>query len=200
METILNNTEIEKKNGNNLRMKVAFLDRDGVINEDIGYLCEWKYFEYKESVITALQQLIAANYQLIVVTNQSGIARGYYTEEDFIFLNTKMKLNLKKLGIPLLDVFYCPHYLGGAVKQYSIDCDCRKPKPGLFLTAFERYNIDLNKAVMFGDRVSDMQAASAAGIRHKFLVGDATKLEVSEIGFVNLLEAVDYFLQLCDRN
>ena len=175
-------------------MKAAFFDRDGVINKDIGYLHKWEDFEYEKYVKTSLLKLIDANYQLILVTNQSGIARGYYTEEDFKLLTSRMRGDLKKLGIDFLDIFYCPHYLNGNVKEYTIDCDCRKPKPGLFFQAFEKYDIDKTKSVMFGDKNSDIKAAFAAGIRHRFLVNNSSYFKIKPGQFDTIKEAVDSFL------
>ena len=180
-------------------MKVAFLDRDGVINRDIGYLYEWKKFEYLESVKLALKKLIKENYHLIIVTNQSGIARGYYTEQDFQKLNVAMQEDLKKSGIDLLDVFYCPHYVSGRIKQYAVSCNCRKPKPGLFFQAFEKYNIEIDKSVMFGDQDSDMDASKAAGIQHRFIIGDHSISNSALGSFDNLKHAVNRFLILVNK-
>ncbi len=175
-------------------MKVAFLDRDGLINEDIGYLHEWQYFKYNDLVIPALLNLMNANYKLIVVTNQSGIARGYYTESDFNILNSKMIESLKNHGVYLWDVFYCPHYVGGKVKKYSVNCSCRKPKPGLLIKAQEKYQIDLANSVLFGDRYSDLEAGKAAGISNNYLVNRNVKFTPDKRVFKNLLSATDHFL------
>ena len=175
-------------------MKVAFLDRDGLINEDIGYLHEWKHFKYNELVIPALLKLLNEDYQLILVTNQSGIARGYYTERDFNLLNSKMLENLKDHGVKLRDVFYCPHYVGGKVKKYSVDCSCRKPKPGLLIRAQEKYQIDLASSVLFGDRYSDLEAGKAAGISKNYLVNGNAEFASDKRVFKNLLLATDHFL------
>ena len=175
-------------------MKVAFLDRDGLINEDVGYLHEWRYFKYNDLVIPALLNLMDANYQLIIITNQSGIARGFYTESDFNMLNLKMLESLKNHGVYLRDVFYCPHYLGGKVKKYSVDCSCRKPKPGLLIRAQEKYQIDLENSVLFGDRYSDLEAGKAAGISKNYLVNRNEEFTPDKRIFKNLLSATDHFL------
>ena len=175
-------------------MKVAFLDRDGVINKDIGYLYEWKYFEYEQSVKYALKKLLNANYQLIVITNQSGIARGYYTEDDFHSLMSRMRKDLLESGITVLDVFYCPHHQRGTVAQYRMECECRKPNPGLFYQAFERYAIDAKKSVMFGDKNSDIEAAYSAGVGFQFLIGNSLEFETGSATFPDLGQAVDRFL------
>ena len=174
-------------------MKVAFLDRDGVINEDIGYLHEWKNFKYNDLVIPALLKLLNADYELIVVTNQSGVARGYYTESDLNLLNSKMSENLAKQGVNLRDVFYCPHYKSGKIKKYAVNCDCRKPKPGLLIKAREKYNIDLTNSVLFGDRYSDLEAGKAAGILNNYLI-NRNQFDPDKKVFNNLLSATDHFL------
>ena len=177
-------------------MKVAFLDRDGVINEDIGYLHSWEQFTYKKLVKSALKTLIDSDYKLVIVTNQSGIARGFYTENDFMLLTKMMEEDLKNSGINLLDIFYCPHHQDGRIKKYKIKCNCRKPKPGLFFQAIEKYNIELLESVMFGDQESDMKASHAAGVQDRFIIGDqpTSKSTLASGSFVNLKEAVDNFL------
>ena len=179
---------------NNFIMKVAFFDRDGVINKDISYLYKWEYFEYQKLVKTALLRLVEAEYKIIIVTNQSGIARGFYSEDDFLILMSNMKQDLEKSGIDVLDVFYCPHHVDGVIKNYVFDCSCRKPKPGLFFKAYEKYDINLAKSAMFGDRCSDLEAAQAAGITNRFLIQNDFGSNVALNTFENLQEAVDTFL------
>ena len=181
-------------------MKVAFLDRDGVINEDTGYTYRWEQFVYKRLVKTALLKLLELDYQLIIITNQSGIARGYYTEKDFMLLTKLIEEDLYSSGIKLLDVFYCPHHLKGKIEQYTGSCHCRKPQPGLFFQAFEKYNIDIDQSVMFGDQDSDMKAAKEAGIQHRFIIGDHLIINSTAGPFVNLKQAVDTFLSLENKN
>ena len=175
-------------------MRVAFLDRDGLINEDTGYLYKWEDFEYKTLVKSALLKLRKSGFQLIVVTNQSGISRGFYSERDFEMLTLIMKKDLEKSGISLLDVFYCPHHVEGKVQKFAFACDCRKPKPGLFFQAFERYAIDKNMSVMFGDKYSDLEAAQAAGIPNRYLVTDNLETDPKLKHFDNLKVAVQSFL------
>ena len=107
---------------------------------------------------------------------------------------------MKNSETNLLDVFYCPHYLGGKIKKYSVDCECRKPKPGLFFQAFEKYGVDFSTSVMFGDQRSDIEAAMAAGITHRFLIGSKSLMRNSSGTFISLKEAVDYFLHFSDKS
>ena len=175
-------------------MKVAFLDRDGLINKDFGYVYKWENFEYQKLVKFSLMKLLSADFHLIILTNQSGIARGYYTEQDFDLLTSTMTEDLKKSGIDLLDVFCCPHHPEGIINKYAIDCNCRKPKPGLFLKAFEKYDVDFDKSVMFGDNVTDLDAAKAAGIMKTFLVVNEGSMKQYSVCYKNLDLAVNKLL------
>ena len=175
-------------------MKVAFLDRDGLINKDFGYVHKWENFEYQKLVKVSLMKLLSADFHLIIVTNQSGIARGYFTEQDFDLLTSIMTEDLKKSGIDLFDLFYCPHHPEGTINKYAIQCDCRKPKPGLFLKAFEKHDVDIDKSVMFGDNFSDLDAAKSAGIIKTFLVVNEGPIKQHSDCFKNLDLAVSKLL------
>lgn len=154
----------------NLR-RAVFLDRDGVINVDTAYCSRIEDFRFVDGVLEAAKTLYAAGWLLVVVTNQSGIGRGYYTEVDFRRLTGWMKDVFEKAGAPLADVRFCPHHPDAAVPEYRCRCNCRKPAPGMILEAAEILGIDLTQSVMVGDKQGDMQAATAAGIPHRILVG-----------------------------
>ncbi len=151
-------------------MKCAFLDRDGVINRDSGYLYRWEDFEFLPGAVTAMAQLHQAGFTLIVITNQSGIARGYYSEADYQQLTQRMRNHLTAQGIPLTDVYHCPHHPKGSVAPYAIQCDCRKPAPGMILQAVKEHGITLSESLLIGDKLSDIQAARAAKIGRSYLV------------------------------
>lgn len=151
--------------------RAAFLDRDGVINIDHAYVHRWDEFEFIDGVLKAAKRLFDAGYQLIIVTNQSGIGRGYYTEADFRALDAKVREAFEKAGAPITDVYFCPHHPKDALPQYRIECNCRKPAPGMMLQAAKDHDIDLSQSVMFGDKSSDMKAALAAGIPTRILLG-----------------------------
>ena len=150
--------------------KAAFLDRDGVINIDHGYLYQPEQFDFIDGVFDACRHLQNLGYLLIVVTNQSGIARGYYTEHQFALLTSWMKQQFAAQGVKIDGVYYCPHHLEKGQNPYNIDCDCRKPQPGMFNQAIREYGIDPAQSLMLGDKAADMQAASAAGVARKVLV------------------------------
>jgi D-glycero-D-manno-heptose 1,7-bisphosphate phosphatase len=150
--------------------KAAFLDRDGVINIDHGYLYQPEQFDFIDGVFDACRHLQNLGYLLIVVTNQSGIARGYYTEHQFALLTSWMKQQFTAQGIKIDAVYYCPHHLEKGQNPYNIDCDCRKPRPGMFNQAIREYGIDPSHSLMLGDKAADMQAATAAGVARKVLV------------------------------
>jgi D-glycero-D-manno-heptose 1,7-bisphosphate phosphatase len=153
-----------------IKIKVAFLDRDGVINKEVNYLHRREDFDYTENCVEALKKLRLLNYQIIIVTNQAGIARGYYTEEDYQELTAWFLADLANRGVEVLDVFHCPHHPEGSVKGLAVECDCRKPKPGMLHKAMQKYNIDIEQSIMVGDKVSDADAGSRAGLENCFLV------------------------------
>ncbi len=137
--------------------RAIFLDRDGVINVEVGYLTNSKDFKFIEGTIEALKILKQKGYLLIVITNQAGIARGYYKKETLEEIHNKMNNVLKKNNIILDDIFYCPHH-----PDYTGPCDCRKPQPGMIFKAREKHNIDLQSSFMIGDTLRDIEAGLAA--------------------------------------
>jgi len=145
--------------------KAIFLDRDGVINVDKGYVYKIEDFEFTKGAIKALKYFQSLGYILIVVTNQSGIARGYYKLEDFKKLTKWMKNRLKADGIEIKEVYFCPH-------SPDDRCSCRKPSPGMILKAAKDYDIDVKKSWMIGDKPSDIEAALKAGIENTILIED----------------------------
>lgn len=150
--------------------KAAFLDRDGVINIDHGYVSQPEHFEFIDGVFAACQHLQQLGYKLIVVTNQSGIARGYYTEQDFKQLSHWMTEQFAAHQVTIDGVYFCPHHPDKGTAPYLQQCHCRKPEPGMLLTAIAEHNIDAASSIMLGDKAADMQAASAAGVGRKILV------------------------------
>lgn len=144
--------------------KAIILDRDGTINVEKDYLHKIEDFELEFGVLEGLKILAELGYIFVVVTNQSGIARGYYTEEDLVVLNNHIKEILKKEGIIIEKFYYCPHHPEKGIGQYKVDCECRKPKPGMLEEAIKEFNIDRDKSFMIGDNISDIEAGINAHI------------------------------------
>ena len=155
-----------------MQKKVIFLDRDGVINKEKDYLYKKEDFEFIDGVFEACRYFQEIGYQLVVVTNQSGISRGYYQEEDFHKLTKWMLEQFESQSIKILDVFFCPH-------GPESTCNCRKPKPGMLLEAKEKYNIDMQYSWMIGDKEADIGAANAAEVKNTILV--KTGHEIDEV-------------------
>ncbi|MDZ7870733.1 MAG: D-glycero-beta-D-manno-heptose 1,7-bisphosphate 7-phosphatase [Rheinheimera sp.] len=167
--------------------KAAFLDRDGVINIDHGYTYKPEHFDFIDGVFDACRHLQNLGYLLIVVTNQSGIARGYYDEQDFAVLTSWMKQQFAAHGVKIDGVYYCPHHVEKGQEPYNIDCDCRKPNPGMLLQAMREYGIDPALSLMVGDKAADMQAAAAAGVARKFLVRSGNPLSEEDLQSADLV-------------
>ncbi|WP_142803579.1 D-glycero-beta-D-manno-heptose 1,7-bisphosphate 7-phosphatase [Tepidiphilus sp. J10] len=148
----------------------VFLDRDGVLNEDRGYVHRWEDFSFLPGAIEALRQLQQKGYLLVVITNQSAVARGLCTEADVLALHERMRAFLRERGIELAGIYHCPHHPQGSVSDYAIACACRKPEPGMILRAAQEHGIDLSRSLLVGDKLSDLEAGRAAGIPSLYLV------------------------------
>ncbi len=145
--------------------KALFLDRDGVINIDKKYLYKIEDFEFVDGIFELCKFFQERNYLIFVVTNQAGIARGYYSEDDFKKLTKWMIKTFKNRGINIQKVFHCPHH-----PLLSGECKCRKPKPEMIIKAKNLYNINLSKSVLIGDKKSDIKAGESAGIIKNYLI------------------------------
>ncbi|WP_027937190.1 D-glycero-alpha-D-manno-heptose-1,7-bisphosphate 7-phosphatase [Anaeroarcus burkinensis] len=144
--------------------KALFLDRDGIINVEKQYLHKIEDFEFIPGIIEVMRQYQQDGYVLVVVTNQSGIGRGYYTEEDFWKLMEWVKQTLEEQGILLAGVYFSPFHPEKAIGEYLRESDCRKPGPGMLLKAAEELELALNESVMLGDKESDVEAGRRAGV------------------------------------
>lgn len=149
--------------------KAVFLDRDGTINVDHGYVHQIDDFQFIDGVIDALAALKKQGYLLVLVTNQSGIARGYFSEAQFLQLTEWMDWSLADRGVDLDGIYYCPHHPEGQ-GEFRENCDCRKPKAGMFLQAMKELNIDPAQSIMVGDKLEDLLAAETAGVKTKIFV------------------------------
>jgi len=150
--------------------RAVFLDRDGVINLDAGYVGRWSDFQFLPGAVEGLKRLQDAGFALVVVTNQSGLARGYFAEKDYLDLNAQMTAVLRSQGVELAGIYHCPHHPHGVVRQWAVACECRKPLPGLILQAAIELGISLPDSVLIGDRLSDIQAARAAKLQAAYLI------------------------------
>jgi D-glycero-D-manno-heptose 1,7-bisphosphate phosphatase len=164
-------------------IKTIFLDRDGVINKELNYLHKIKDFQFIDGIFEACQYLENLDYKIIIITNQSGISRGYYTEVDFQILTDWMILKFKKNNINILDVFHCPHLP-------NANCDCRKPKPGMLLEAKSKYNIDMQKSWLIGDTETDIIAANNSNITNTILVKSGHKINENETNAKYVLKSI----------
>lgn len=171
-----------------MSVAAAFLDRDGVINVDSGYVGCWEDFDYLPDAVEGLKHLQSVGFKLFVVTNQSGIARGYYSEDDFLSLTETMKTDLAIRGVKLSAVYYCPYLEDADLEAYRVASEFRKPEPGMLLKAARDHDIDLTRSIMVGDKVSDMVAAERAGVPNRYHVTENEPYERS-IRVSSLLEA-----------
>lgn len=150
--------------------KALYLDRDGIINKDHGYVHKIKDFEFVTGIFELCQQAIEKGFKIFVITNQAGIARGYYDIATFEVLSKWMTDKFAEQNITIEKVFFCPHHPNKGVNEFVQHCDCRKPKPGMIFQAAKEFSINNNLSIFIGDKMSDMQAAENAGIKHKILV------------------------------
>lgn len=142
----------------------VFFDRDGVLNDDIGYLYRSEDFRWIQGAKEAVLHYNRQRYLVFVVTNQSGVARGYYGENDIHKLHQWMQEELAGIGAHVDAFYYCPHHPEGTMADYQQACSCRKPSPGLILQALIEWPVDRNRSFLIGDKLSDLEAARAAGL------------------------------------
>lgn len=150
----------------------AFLDRDGVLNVDHGYVHKPEQFNWILGAKATIKSLNDAGYLVFVVTNQAGVAHGYYEEAEIHALHRWIKAHLQPLGAHIDQFEYCPHHPGGKVARYTRDCDRRKPGPGMLKACLARWPVDINRSFLIGDKQSDLDAAKAVGIKSYLFEGD----------------------------
>jgi D-glycero-D-manno-heptose 1,7-bisphosphate phosphatase len=145
--------------------KAIFLDKDGTLIPDIPYNVNPDLITIVPNAIEGLKQLSAEGYLLIIISNQAGVARGYFTEDKLPAVEQRIKQLLEKQGVKLSAFYYCPHHPEGTVRRYTDDCYCRKPQPGMLLKAARDHNIDLPSSWMIGDILNDVEAGNRAGCK-----------------------------------
>ena len=148
--------------------KALFLDRDGVINVDHGYVHEPEDTEWVPGIFQLCAEARRAGYFLIVVTNQAGIARGYYSVDEFLAYTRWMHEQFALKGVPLAATYYCPHH-----PTFTPECQCRKPEPGMLLSAITHFGIDVEESMLIGDKDSDLVAGLSAGLKTSHLINVA---------------------------
>jgi len=148
-----------------MKKPAVFIDRDGTVNEQMGYVNHPSRFVILPGVAEAFRILNKNGYLAIIVSNQSGVARGYFPIELVYNIHSSMKESFLKEGATVDGIFFCPHYPKGSDPEYSHDCDCRKPKTGLIKQACEQFNIDMSRSYMIGDHYTDMELADHSNIK-----------------------------------
>jgi D,D-heptose 1,7-bisphosphate phosphatase len=185
---------------NTLR-KAVFIDKDGTLIPDIPYNVNPSLVTLNEGVLEGLRMLSQNNFLLIMISNQAGIAYGYFKEEALEGVKEKVASLLAEANITLDAYYFCPHHVKGCVKEYTFDCDCRKPKPGMILKAAEEFNIDLSSSFMIGDILNDVEAGKAAGCKSILLDNGGetewilTKERTPDHVVKNFKEAAEWILQ-----
>lgn len=159
--------------------KAVFLDRDGTINVEKNYIYKIEDFEFLPRVIDALKILQDAGFCLVIVTNQSGIARGFYGEEDLMQLHNWMTETLLKHGIAISSIYYCPHHPEATIGKYRKNCKCRKPEIGMYLKGVSDFNISLEESYVIGDKLRDCAICEMTECKG-FLIENNEKPEVIE--------------------
>jgi len=155
-------------------VKALFLDRDGVINIEKDYLYKIQDFEFVSGIIDLCKYYQKLGFIIVVVTNQSGISRGYYSENDFNVLTSWMIQEFLKNNVEIKKVYFCPHH-----PNISGECLCRKPKPGMLLDAAKDFDIDLQNSILIGDKQRDIDAAVNAGLKTTYLFDESKSIKKS---------------------
>jgi len=183
--------------------KAVFLDRDGTIIEDVGYLSDIGQIRILPGAAKALRLLNDNGFKVVIVTNQAGVARGYFTESMANEINEKLVRLLADRGSVVERIYYCPHHIEGIIAKYKKECNCRKPNPGMIEQAVKELAIDITNSVMIGDKNSDIEAGRRAGCgRTIFISGGINPEEVEALSqaadyiATDLLEAVKWLLHL----
>ena len=171
--------------------RALFLDRDGVINIDKGYVYRIEDFEFIDGIFELGQRAITLGYRIFVVTNQAGIGRGYYTEADFRSLTDWMLRQFAAAGVEIAKVYHCPSHPQQGVGQYRRESFFRKPNPGMLLAARDEFSLDLSRSALVGDKVSDIQAGTAAGVGLNVLLSRGEPRCALDAELKNVLQVTD---------
>lgn len=178
-------------------MKILFIDRDGVLNQDKGYTYKTSDLKILDGVVDGLKEFQDMGYSIIIITNQSGIARGFFSLLDFHnFMNYLIK-EFQTNGIKILD-YFCPHHIDGKIKKYTMACTCRKPQPGMIIKAIKKYSLDASKSILVGDKESDILSGINSKIPINILITNKNPQDHSRASAFakNLIEAANIAKEL----
>jgi len=159
-----------------LKNKALFLDRDGTINVEKHYVYKLEDFEFREGIFELVRNFCEHGYLIFVITNQAGIARGYYSEKDFHLLNDWMVDQFRLKGIEIAKVYFCPHH-----PDITGECSCRKPNPGMVLKAKAEFNLDLASSILIGDKESDIRAGLNAQVGTNYLIKESGRITLKDV-------------------
>ncbi len=181
--------------------KALFLDRDGVINVYKSYVHKIEDFEFMDGIFDLCRIFQNKGYLLFIITNQAGIGKGYYSEEEFAVLNKWMLDEFQLRGIIIKKIYYCPHHPQAGIDLYKTDCKYRKPNPGMILKAKSEFDLDLTKSVLIGDRRSDIQAGIVSGIKTNFWINkNSTKTKYRTGGKIIIVNSLNHIIQLYENS
>ncbi|KAM3094274.1 D-glycero-alpha-D-manno-heptose-1,7-bisphosphate 7-phosphatase [Phormidesmis sp. 146-12] len=179
----------------------VFLDKDGTLIPDIPYNVDPDLITLSFGAEEALRSLHQSGFKLIIVSNQSGVARGFFSETELSFVEQKIRELLDAIDVPLTGFYYCPHHLSGKIAKYAIACNCRKPSPGMLVKAAQKHSIDLQRSWMIGDILNDIEAGHRAGCK-TILIDNGNETEwvlspqrVPHHKVTDLIEAANQILQ-----
>jgi D-glycero-D-manno-heptose 1,7-bisphosphate phosphatase len=181
--------------------RAVFLDRDGTIIEDVGYLDDCSRIKFLPRVSEAIKLLNKSGFKVIIVTNQAGVARGYFTEDTVKEINRYTQESLAKQGAFIDKIYYCPHHAEGTIEEYKKDCNWRKPNPGMIEEAAREFEIDLENSFAIGDKSIDIEAGRRAGCKAILLASKGHPNKEGEIPLpdhiaTDLYEAVQWLMHL----
>jgi D-glycero-D-manno-heptose 1,7-bisphosphate phosphatase len=162
----------------NMSTRAVFLDKDGTLIDDVPYNVNPQLITLARGAAEGLPLLHGAGFEVIVVSNQSGVARGYFPEQALVAVEARLRQLLEEIGVPLTGFYYCPHHPAGAEPSYAVKCECRKPQPGLIVRAAREHAIDLARSWLVGDVLDDIEAGRSAGCE-TILIDDGHETEWS---------------------
>ena len=177
-----------------MKRRALFLDRDGVVNEDTGYVHDKRDCVFVHGIFEIVQYATMIGYEVVIVTNQAGIGRGYFSADQFDRFTEWMLDQFRKEGATISAVYHCPHHPEFGVGRYKVACECRKPRPGMLKQAEKDLNLDLTTSVIVGDKISDLEAGARAGVGRGFLF--ARRANVASLSHACNYASIENLLEL----